>query len=238
MDEYERQARLYPALLTMLPVGVLAIAMFPSPPSWWKGVAGLAASGAVAYLATHLARPLGRRKQDELFKQWGGMPTTLLLRYGGAANRAHVASLHQAIGQAVGTDLPTEDEEALDPHGADGRYEAAIERLKEMTRDRNRFPLVFSENCGYGFRRNLYGLRPFGIGVAGASAVLALVLLALALLGLVDVSSTALGVAAGIDILSIAVWKLAVDPEWVQESGFTYAERLVGSAVLLQAGTR
>ena len=38
--------------------------------------------------------------------------------------------------------------------------------LREATRDTSRFPLVFAENANYGFRRNLWGLRPIGTGVA------------------------------------------------------------------------
>ena len=35
----------------------------------------------------------------------------------------------------------------------------------------DKFPLVYEENCNYGFRRNMFGLRPIGIAVSVIAAV-------------------------------------------------------------------
>ena len=38
------------------------------------------------------------------------------------------------------------------------------------TRIDPKFPLVFEENCNYGFRRNMYGMRLIGLSVASICA--------------------------------------------------------------------
>src|SRR5947208_9959356 len=77
--------------------------------------------------------------------------------------------------------LPTSEEEAADPEGADQRYEACVRFLRNATRDRSTFPLVFAENVNYGFRRNLWGMRSAGIACSAVSALGAAYLTALAL---------------------------------------------------------
>lgn len=55
------------------------------------------------------------------------------------------------------------EQEQADPTAADHSYAAAVAVLREATRDTNRYPLVFAENVSYGFRRNCWAIRPFGI---------------------------------------------------------------------------
>ena len=62
--------------------------------------------------------------------------------------------------------LPTKEEEESSPVSADTKYKSAIGSLLEATRDTSKFPLVFAENANYGFRRNLWGLRPIGTPIA------------------------------------------------------------------------
>jgi hypothetical protein len=68
--------------------------------------------------------------------------------------------------QVAGLRLPTEAEEVQDPEGADAVYELAVGALRERTRDTNQYPPVPSENARYGFRRNVLGLRPYGIATS------------------------------------------------------------------------
>ncbi len=45
-------------------------------------------------------------------------------------------------------------------------YDSATAYLRDTTRDRGRFPLVFQAMYDYGFRRNLWGLKPWGLTFA------------------------------------------------------------------------
>ena len=61
-----------------------------------------------------------------------------------------------------------------DQCAADTYYESCTEDLIRRTRDTRRFPLVFKGLTEYGFRRNLFGLKVFGVvvtvaGVAGSA---------------------------------------------------------------------
>ena len=90
--------------------------------------------------------------------------------------------------------------------------------------------LVFEALCEYGFRRNLWGLKPWGISastigfVTNAGVVL---------------THTACGFAASLPILlaagalsglALLVWIVRVDPDWVKTTAFAYADRLLAAS--------
>ena len=55
--------------------------------------------------------------------------------------------------------IPSAEVEAADQAAADAFYEQGGVWLRQHTRDRNKFPLLFNENVTYGFRRNLLGVK-------------------------------------------------------------------------------
>ena len=137
--------------------------------------------------------------------------------------------------------LPTEEEETEDPTGADQQYDAAVNFLREATRDRSKFPLVFAENVNYGFRRNLWGLKPFGLSIALLAAIGSWGFF-VSSAGLPPGESWLDGVTRNADgatitrlvssmlnTLAIAVWVLVIRPEWVRTVGEAYAERLLNA---------
>ena len=77
-----------------------------------------------------------------------------------------IPGLRRQVEEWIGYPLPTQQEEEACPAWADTKYEEAVTALREATRDTSRFPLVFAENANYGFRRNLWGLRPIGTTIA------------------------------------------------------------------------
>ena len=141
----------------------------------------------------------------------------------------------------MGQALPTEEEEAQNPAGADQLYEAAVSFLREATRDTSKFPLVFAENVNYGFRRNLWGLKPYGLAFAILAAVASWGLF-LSSVGLptaeswVDnivkdpdgVTVTRL-VGSMFNTTAVAVWLFVITPEWVRIAAEAYAQRLLGT---------
>jgi hypothetical protein len=108
-------------------------------------------------LVSQVGRHLGKLKEKELFRLWGGPPTTKLLRHRHAPNHVRLARLHSDLQQLTGLTFPTSEAEAANPGDADSVYEAAVDYLRNETRDPGRFALVFDELCNYGFRRNLRG---------------------------------------------------------------------------------
>jgi hypothetical protein len=127
-------------------------------------------SGGTLLLA-QLAREFGKRVEVRLFRAWGGNPAAERLRHRGSQDAA-VSRRHSKLTSLMdGVTLPSQDEEDQAPGRAEGLYDECIRYLRSKTRDRERFRLLYHENCNYGFWRNLLGLRPMGITVSAAAAV-------------------------------------------------------------------
>jgi hypothetical protein len=227
-DQYTVRARLLPALLVALPAGVATLAWFPDGILGWGAVWGLITWSGGTLLLAQIGRDAGKRKEARLFELWGGKPTTRMLRHAGGANPVTLARRHEKLKSLMqDVKLPTPEEEAADPHAADEVYEACTTFLREKTRDRKKFDLVFEENCNYGFRRNLWGMKPLGLVIA---------LLALAAIVGIPVTDPAarsggrlglVAVTGAVGLLLLLGWLFVFTPGWVRVAAGAYAERLL-----------
>jgi hypothetical protein len=223
-DLYVRRARLQPALLVALPIALAVLAYFPTGVVGWGILWSLLVwCGGTALLA-QIARDPGKRKEPELLARWGGKPTTRLLRHRDASNKALLARRHAKLAALIsGQVMPTVEEESSSPTRADDIYDSCTAFLRAKTEDRKSFPLVFEENCNYGFRRNLWGMKPLGIftAVAGSLTILSGVILRL-------VPLQPLPILCGtLDILFVVIWVGWITPSWVRIAADSYAERLL-----------
>lgn len=240
--QYTYKARIQPAFLTVLPLGILLLAWSPGESipagALWSLVT---AAGGMTIMA-QLGRDLGRRKQSNLWNKWGGAPTTKFLRFSGNVNRELMLRRRTKLEQLFGCNLPTEEDEIQDRPNADLQYESAIAYLLEVTRDPQRFPLVLEENINYGFRRNLWGLKPFGlvfagIALAGTCALLVLDISSgppgLSIYQRLFASPEAILVLRVLGVLinagALGLWLVLVGTEWVKTPADAYADRLFGS---------
>lgn len=167
-DQYNREARLYPALIASAPVlwtiAVLAPQVFTD---WPKGTVTVVLCGCLLYSAASLARHQGKRLEPKLLQLWGGWPTTTILRHRDSridslTKRRYHSELERLC---PGLKMPSCDEEAAFPEKADEVYRSATKRLIEARRGA-KYQLLLSENASYGFRRNLLGLKSAAIAVA------------------------------------------------------------------------
>jgi hypothetical protein len=229
-DAYDRGARLGPAYLVFSPAAVLFFALSVGSAEWWSKLGGILITCGAPVLAVQWGRAGGRKKQSALFQMWGGSPTTRLLRFATGGAAAGVSERHRLVSRATGISLPSQADEEADPVAADARYEAATAALRELTRSED-FPLVLKENIGYGFRRNLWGRKPYGIAVAALAALASAGLLVAVALGddVVPWASAAVGL--GFSVIALVVWTAMVTTEWVHEAAQAYATRLLESAV-------
>lgn len=229
-DAYDRRARIAPAILLGIPGAGFLVAGAVSP-----GVAARAIGfvlGAVGIVIAIVVRDRGRELQPRLWESWGGPPAQRRLRWSGGEPTDTVARLHQRVEAATGESLPDAEVEARDPESADRRYDDAIEVLREATRSRDKFPLVFAENVDYGFRRNTLGLRPFGIITTVVGMIVAVLLLAFGS-GALSVRAVRWGpVAAVCGFAALFWWRLAT-PQWVRTAAENYADRLLGASASL-----
>jgi len=226
LDSYTRRARLQPALLAALPVGIAVLVWFPRGLTEWGVFAGLLASAGGTALLARLARIRGKKLESKLFDLWGGKPTTVALRHRGARNPVLLERQHTQLSRiASGLRVPREPEERANPQAADAAYDACVAVLIERTRDRKRFPLLFEENCHYGFWRNLLGLRPVGI----ATSFLGMIAIGFLIYrqGLALNFNTAVG--GAINLMLLFGWLFFVRPHAVRMSAESYRDRLLGA---------
>lgn len=233
-DEYDRRARIYPALLAVAPLSITGVVLGITSPEWWSAVASVAVASGFWFLAAQVGRSPGKRLEPGLWATWGGPPTTILLRHRDNPNRVHLERVHVRVASVAGFPMPTASDEEASPETADETYEAATRELIAKTRDPARFALLFKENINYGFRRNMLGLRPWGIAACIVAAGFT-GLTAIAGAGPLEVEPGTAVTLIGLDGLSAVAWWRFVNAEWVKQPAFAYAERLLETTVQLSS---
>jgi hypothetical protein len=232
-DLYTIRARVLPASLAGLPLGLVA---FPWITTALDTLSSLGITAAMTLGLTlvmaQIGRDAGKRREQDLYRQWGGAPTTRLLRHREANNDLMVERRGGQLAALTGLHIPSPAEEAADLPAADAVYEACVVYLRESTRDRKKFPLVFEENCSYGFRRNTWGLKPYAVTISIAVLLGAIAHVAFSWQHGVPALGIAVAFAAS---LSLAFWIFGVTAEWVRLAAEAYAERLLGTCELLAA---
>jgi len=227
-DEYTVRARLAPVLIVLLPIMIAVVAWQPTGSVWSSAAAGAIAGLALGGLLAQLGRDLGKKKEHDLLVRWGGFPTAKLLRHRTkGVNAQTLARRHERLRALMPTvRIPSAEEEHADPAAAESAYGSCTDFLREKTRDKVRFPLVFQENVNYGFRRNLWAMKPAGV-------VLALVGIGATAAAIVTPDSASVSArhlaALGLDVSLLVIWIVRVQPSWVRVAAQAYAERLIGA---------
>jgi len=230
LDRYTYQARLLPALIAFTPLGFAVAVWFPDETTTWNWLGTLFISLGLAALLSQLGRDRGKRQESWLFQHWGGMPTTKMLsnrlsRLNSVTLKRYHSKLQMLLSELK---IPTPSEEAQSPTAANHIYDSCVHFLREKTRDRKQFPLVFAENINFGFRRNLWALKPYGI----SSALTGIVSCGFAINHrwhgnpsglLLSIAGTAISAAL------LFLWLVVFNPDWVRIAADAYAERLLGS---------
>lgn len=238
-NTYERKARLYPALLVLVPVIGMVAGVYGVALELKVAAVGLLASFGVFYLGASIVRELGKRIEDSLFEEWGGKPTTQLLRHRDKTiDPVTKARYHAFLGKHMAIAFPTKEDEEADAIGADDVYQSATKWLLDRTRDKKAFELLFEENVAFGFRRNCLGIKPFAIVICISTLVWPL------FLGSVF-STHGLNIAAvytlsngtwaslGVSLLMLLTWLLFITKATVKTAAFGYAEFLLRACDVL-----
>ena len=236
-DGYTFQARLIPTYIVLLPLAVGLQVWLPEGAILERLGTILVAPAPLAILLAQLGRDRGYRLQKQLWAGWGGAITTQMLRHRRTDGNPVMRQSYHACIERLFPDLniPTLDEENANPQAADHVYEAATRKLIAATRDRDRFPLIYKENVSYGFRRNLWGLRPLGLILSIGGAVICLVRWLLwrdpVTAPLPDVDWF---LACDACLVMAIMWGFWIRRSWVRIPAEAYAERLFESCELLK----
>jgi hypothetical protein len=228
-NTYVRRARLTPALIVVLPIALAVLSWSPDGLKAWSVFWSLFVWAGGAVLMTHLARDRGKERAPELFRSWGGKPTTSLLRYADSQNTVLATRRHERLQKALpDLHIPNKAEESADPSLAESVYDTCVRWLIEHTRDQKKFTMVFDANCDYGFRRNLWGMKPVGVFLCALSIVLALTAITIQFRAGTLVSPISYG-SAGCALGLLAFWVFWCNPSWVRLCADAYAERLLAT---------
>ena len=246
-DNYSRQARLFPGLLTVFPPLMTVLAWFPQLllSNIGTTLLTIATSCGLLYALGSWARTRGKYLETKLLKEWGGWPTTLKLRYAGSLDSSTLARYHAFLEKNVPHwHAPTSADELAVPANADGAYGSAVLWLKEKTR--KGFPLVDKENAQYGFRRNLLGMKPVGIiicALAASASLLAIYshatgITAAELWAVTSIQRPKIWAATAVDFVALFAWVALVRRRWVRQAGEQYADVLLAACDQLMGAAR
>lgn len=229
-ERYDREARLYPALLLIAPEVATGVALFSAKLSGLQSFGAALVGFGGAFLLTQLARDAGKNREPLLYQLWGGMPSVLIFRHAHKRfDSITKARYHKKLATLVkGGKSPSPEEERTDPVAADEVYSAWSHYLRSNTRDAKKYPLLFQENVSYGYRRNVWGLRPIGIAVSLLCALVAGVRLWFIYKGTGQIDQELAG-AGVVSLLFLSLWLFRFTSEWVRVPANAYAERLAES---------
>jgi hypothetical protein len=226
IDAYTIKARIAPAIVVVLPLISVALVWFPKLLSL-PGLSALGTAGvALVVIVAWQTRRAGKQLQEELKREWGAMPTTIVLRHSDDTfTESQKARYHAMLQERVpGISIPDAQAEARDPAEADRNYAMATDWLREQTRDN---PVVSSENATYGFFRNLCALR--GQGLASSAVGIIASGAAIALDKAPATPETAAVVSLGISLVCVAVMFLHATRRHVETASREYAVALIRS---------
>ncbi|MHC1949636.1 hypothetical protein IF803_35455 [Bradyrhizobium sp. UFLA06-06] len=243
LDSYSRQARLFPAMLTIFAPLVTALAWFPEliTSNIGSTLLTIASSCGLLYWLSSLARTRGKIVETRLLSEWGGMANYLSAPPQRPARPAHARSLpcvsrQERAGVGVANIVPGREGSA--------HHRPCLRLRDQMAQERVRkgFPLVDKENAQYGFRRNMRGMKPIALLAVGLAFIASLFAIWMQVAANVDVPSlraalTAIGAAGTppvwgatiFDFIGILAWVFVVRDSWVRSGGEQYAEGLLAT---------
>jgi hypothetical protein len=239
LDKYERYARVAHGLFAVLPVVITVTALgYRQVPVVSVAVSLLSLAGGPVLLADTV-RQFGQRAQDKLWNDWGGAPTTLALRLlENSSNTVQRDIWRSAIEKVSGVTLVSRVVETKNHRKADDAIEAAVARLRELTRGEHKFPLLQAENRSYGFQRNFYGIRWLGRLIAFLGM---LVIAGFMTWGLLHNQHTSVPTADILGLLLngaiLVAWFALPSAKRVRVAGDKYAHQLLHAAVSLADGS-
>lgn len=232
-DVYGRNARLYPAVLLMVPLVALP-GVLNGVERLSSGIAMGIVSVALLYGLTHWIRTLGKRAELRLVAKWGGLPTTRWLLWHDHTLDSTTKRRYHNYLRASGLEMPTIQEERADAAGSRERLASAVTWLRNNRRGEPH-KILHGENAAYGFRRNLYGAKPVGVAIsltaAGISGwavfVAAMQIPAPTFVEILVSIPLEARIGLVVSLASLFAWVFVVTQNWVLEAAELYAKALL-----------
>lgn len=241
-DPYDRKARLAPALLCALPLFVSLLLLVPEVGALWRAVGGLVLYCGGAKFLTQVGRDRGKVQEPALHASWGGKPSVAMLRHFDTRLNAPTKNRYRNFLQrsVPGLALASPEEERTDPEAADDGYESANAWLLAQTRDRERFGLLFAENINYGFRRNVWALKPWAFRLEAIALVVVAFVASESGTGELSIQLPALAPELWASLVFIFVhasfFAFKIRAAWVRLAADAYARQLLAACDAFDTG--
>lgn len=232
LNPYDLKARLFPGLLVILPAIVFLVLVYGPKHPLVAALSSVLATFWGPYLLASFVRTWGQRAQDRLNKEWGGQPSTIMMRHRDSRLPQQTKQrYHSLVTSKLGIVMPTPQDEQLDSEKADQAYVAAADALRPQTNDPKKFPFVFKELVAYGYNRNAYGSRWVGLLVALGAAVATM--LEAGALNLqqpnlkLEVLALQQYLVLAVSLTFVLLWGFHFTGSTVEQAGYSYAKRLL-----------
>ncbi len=153
-DRYERYARVYPAILLVMPFVIVSYSITPlfEGPIFTKLLANSTIVIALLVFFSNIVRGFGKKIEPKMWQEWGGSPSTRFLRKNDEKfNSSTKERFYKKILENTGIDLTSDT--------TDKKIEQAFVTVRETLRRRDREGLWIKSNREYGFDRNLLGSK-------------------------------------------------------------------------------
>lgn len=226
VDAYTARARLLPGLVTVLPLAVTVYAWNPGHLLDWNSLGAILTGFGGMILLSFIARDLGKSVENRLFKKWTGRPTELAIMHSGPMDPPLRSRRHAALRLLFAdVDIPTAEEEAVDRDAAYKRFTTITTLMISHCRNKRKWPLLFEENCNYGFRRNMLGMKPIGLTISLITSIALALLLFMAFSLHQQVPVIAIAIEA-VNVLMLLLWIFWVNEASVRKGADLYAARL------------
>ena len=165
-DDFVFAARVMPAATAALPLLLLAVYNGIIANSWSEASTYFALAIILIAFSAYIIREWGKNYEGKMFKELGGMPTTIILRFSdNKINGVSKLKYHQWFNNNLAdVSLPVSLAEETADSTSDEKYISAMAFLRTYANsNRNRFPRVYQELRKYNFWRNLYGCKVLAI---------------------------------------------------------------------------
>lgn len=153
-DDYERNARIYPAILLSVPIMITCYSFsgLVNSPAFTKITSSSVVVLAAVVLLSNVVRFFGRKIEPIIWEKWGGSPSTKFLRKDDRTLAPEIKDLfYQKVIQEAKIDLLNDL--------TDERIEQAFSFVRNVLHNKDKTGLWRKSNKEYGFARNLMGSR-------------------------------------------------------------------------------
>ena len=236
LDEYTIYARLQPFLIALFPLFMFYFSFFPMNDTGWGLLISVLSFIGIFSLLSQFSRDFGMHAEKKLYKKWGIKPTLNMLSFGRSSiQKTTLSRIHKKLAEltGIGGDID-EAAEKKNPDQTFEIYQYWVDFLKEITRGKPEYSLVYMENINYGFRRNMYGLKYLSLIVCLALFIIKLAFMDLpatplnysGLLSLLIAMKPFDKIFLLSDAIFIITW-FFIRESWVLYAANSYSERLL-----------